>query len=266
MKHFTVNIGGETRTIPGPDDATQEDAQAEAEKQFAASQAADVQRDFSGETGRQGISNPLTGKPTGILGGDFGAAVGRKAANFAQGGAELVGGPMQLLGMKPGPLYQQAEKTPTTTGDKIARFAGASLPLAGLGGAAPFAVGAVEGASAPASSNTQRLLNAGVGAVGAKIPGMSEKTAGALDHLVGTGLGGLLGHGTGGTLGGLATLWGAKLGNQMSHYAPIASYARQLLQRFPSSVVARMLSDAGYPVTKILGQEYDYMNRDRDAQ
>lgn len=240
MKHFTVNIGGETRTIPGPDDATQEQAQAEAERQMQASQSADLQKDLSGP--------------------------GHLVANFAQGAAELVGGPAQLLGATPGPLYQQAEKAKTTTGDKFARAAGASLPLAGLGGAAPLATGAVEGASAPASSNTQRLINAGVGAVGAKIPGISEKTAAALDHLVGTGLGGLLGHGTGGTLGGLATLWGAKLGNQMSHYAPIASYARQLLQRFPPSVVARMLSDAGYPVTKILGQEYDYMNRDRDAQ
>ena len=266
MKHFTVNIGGETRTIPGPDDASQEDAQAEAERQFAASQAADVQRDFSGETGRQGLTNPFTGKP--MMGGDLSASIGRKVANFAQGGAELFGGPAQLLGATPGPAFQQGENAPTTTGDKIARFAGATLPLGPLGAGKFVAptVGAIEGASAPASSNSRRLLNAGVGAVGAKIPGMSEETAGALDHLVGTGLGGLLGHGTGGALGGLATLWGAKLGNQMSHYAPIASYARQLLQRFPPSVVARMLADAGYPVTKILGQEYDYMNRDRDAQ
>ena len=127
----------------------------------------------------------------------------------------------------------------------------------------PLAVGAAEGASAPASSNTQRAINTGVGAIGGKIPGMSAGTATALDHLIGTGIGGVLGHGAGGALGGLASLWGAKLGNQMSHYAPIASYARQLLQRFPPSVVARMLADAGYPVSKILGQEYEYMNRDR---
>ena len=28
MKHFTVTVGGQTRTIPGPDDASQEDADA----------------------------------------------------------------------------------------------------------------------------------------------------------------------------------------------------------------------------------------------
>ena len=98
-----------------------------------ARQAAAVQRDFSGATGRQGIANPLTGKPTGILGGDLGASIGEKAANVAQGGAELVGGPTQLLGNTPGPRYQQAEATPTTTGDKIARFVGATGPLAPLG-------------------------------------------------------------------------------------------------------------------------------------
>jgi len=242
MKQFTVTVGGQTRTIPGPDDASQEDAQAEAERQMQASQSADLQKDMSGP--------------------------GHLIANFAQGAAELVGGPAQLMGAKPGPLYEQAENAKTTPGDRLARIAGASVPLGPMGAGkfvAP-AVGAVEGASAPASSNTQRAVNAGVGAVGAKLPGMSEGTAKALDHLVGTGVGALLGHGAGGALGGLASLWGAKLGNQMSHYAPIASYARQLLQRFPPSVVARMLSDAGYPVTKILGQEYDYMNRDRDAQ
>jgi len=268
MKSFTVSIGGETRTIPGPDDATQEQAQAEAERQMQASQSADLQKDLTGP--------------------------GHLVANFAQGAAELVGGPAKLFGAQPGPRYEQAENAPTTTGDKIARIAGASLPLGGLGGSTgpvsrvvrgaggrmtkavtnplaaakyvPLGVGAVEGASAPADSQTQRAINTGVGAIGGKIPGISPETATALDHLAGTGIGGLLGHSAGGPLGGLASLWGARLGNQMSHYAPIATYARQLLSRYPPSVVARILADAGYPVSKILGQEYDYMTRDRDAQ
>jgi hypothetical protein len=270
MKQFTVTIAGQTRTIPGPDDATQEQAQAEAERQMQASQAADVKRDFSGP--------------------------GHLLANAAQGAAELVGGPAQLMGFKPGSAYQTAEKQPTTTGDKAARFAGAILPLAplsaaGLGsvgdatadalnssgklplylgsagairataGALPAAIGGAEGAGAPADSPTQRAINTGVGAVGGMIPGLPPKAGEAMDHLIGTGVGGIMGHGVGGPLSGLASIWGARLGNQMSHYAPIGTYARALLSRFPPSVVGRMLADAGYPVSKILGQEYDYLGR-----
>jgi hypothetical protein len=271
MKSFTVTIGGETRTIPGPDDATQEQAQAEAERQMQASQSADLQKDLSGP--------------------------GHLVAQAAQGGAELFGGPAQLFGFKPGPLFQQAENAPTTTGDKLARLAGAALPLGPLGAAAttkatpatiargaggrmrkipgipplpgaalvPPAVGAVEGASAPADSQSQRAINTGLGAIGGKFGSMAPETASALDHLAGTALGGLMGHGAGGGFSGLASLWGARLGNQMSHYAPVVSYARQLLSRFPPSVVARMLSDAGYPVSKILGQEFDSMSRTPDG-
>ncbi|HEX3521263.1 MAG TPA: hypothetical protein VHT52_04160 [Stellaceae bacterium] len=327
MKSFTVTIGGQTRTIPGPDDATQEQAQAEAERQMQASQAADVRRDFSGP--------------------------GHLLANAAQGAASLVGGPAQLLGAKAGPAYQTAEKQPTTLGDKAARFAGATLPLAGVGAAAavpkavatvaptventglrwiagrygqgaaeamskdinegidwissrfgpeageeaagkmasgartartlnalapkakaaagpalnaralaiPAAAGAVEGSGAPADSDAQRGINTAVGAVGGMVPGMPAAAGEAVDHLAGMGLGGVLGHSVGGPLGGLASIWGARLGNQMSHYAPIGTYARALLSRFPPSVVGRMLADAGYPVSKIMGSEYDYLGR-----
>jgi hypothetical protein len=260
MKSFTVTIGGETRTIPGPDDATQEQAQAEAERQMQGSQAADVQRDFSGP--------------------------GHLLANAAQGAAELVGGPAQLMGFKPGPAYQAAEKSPQTPGDKAARFAGATLPLAGAAGAGavgataaadalglsapaaaaagsavPAVIGGAEGAGAPADSRSQRAINTGLGAVGGMIPGMPAKAGEAVDHLIGTGIGGVMGHSVGGPLSGLASIWGARLGNQMSHYAPIGTYARALLSRFPPSVVGRMLADAGYPVSKILGSEYDYLGR-----
>lgn len=280
MKNFTVNIGGQSMTMPGPDDATQEQAQAEAERQWQAKQAADVNKDFTGP--------------------------GRLAANFAQGAAELVGGPAQLLGAKPGPLYQRAEAEPTTTADKAARFAGAALPLAPLSGAAlqkggtsvisdmpdvaeflatkglPFAgkvvsrparpvaaaaipavVGGVEGASAPADTPTQRAINTGVGAFtggfGRALPGASS-----LDRLAGSAIGGALGHAIGGGESWLTTSLGALLGGRYGHEAH--EVVGNLLRRFPPSVVARAVAQLGEPMARALADEYDYLSRGSNGE
>jgi hypothetical protein len=243
MKSFTVTVGGQTRTIPGPDDATQEQAQAEAERQAAGKQTADLQASYN-QPGFKGWA-------------------AREVGGFAEGARELMHGPAAAMGLQPGPTQQWEEKKPTTTGENVARFAGAILPGSGVAGRfAPMMTGALEGSGAPADSNTQRAINTGIGAIGGAIPGMPKAAGEAIDHLAGMGIGGLLGHGVGGPLSGLASIWGARLGNQMSHYAPIGTYARNLLSRFPPSVVARMLTDAGYPVSKILGQEYDYLGRE----
>lgn len=257
MKNFTVNIGGQSMTMPGPDDASQEDAQKEAERQYQAKQAADVQRDFSGETGRQGILG------TGILGGDFGANVGRKAANFAQGAGESVAAPAQLMGGTPSATYQRAEAMPTDTGDKIARFAGATLPTAPLGAAGATVgrvIGGVQGASAPAGGTTQRVINTGLGALvggfGRGAPGSSQ-----LDKLAGTAAGMLMGHGLGGAESMFSTYLGGKIGGSVGPAAHEAVAA--LLRKFPPSVVARALVTAGEPFSKMLASEYDYMASDK---
>lgn len=267
MKNFTVNIGGQSMTMPGPDNATQEQAQTEAERQFKAKQAADVNRDFQGP--------------------------GHVLANIAQGGAELFGGPAQLLGATPGPRYQQAENEPTTTGDKAARFAGAALPLAPLGAAgaggatkgvitqfpdvaeflaskgilAPATavsrstipgmaavaptVGAVEGASAPADSQTQRVINTGFGALtGGLGRGVGSSS---LDRLAGALAGGWMGHGLGGWI---PALIGGNLGSAVG---PEAHHAvTNLLRQIPPSVLSRALTSLGYPVSKSLAEQGDY--------
>jgi hypothetical protein len=232
VKNFTVTVGGQSMTMPGPDDATQEQAQAEAERQMQAKQSADLKRDLSGP--------------------------GRAVANFAQGAAELVGEPARAAGAQPGPLYTQAEAAPTTTGDKIARFAGASLPLAPLGAAgvgAARGVGALEGASVPTDSPTERAINTGVGAFfggfGRGAPGSS-----ALDRLAGTAMGLAAGHGLG---GGLATILGGSLGSRLGHSAHEA--VADMLRQYPPSVVARAVASLGEPVSRILAQQYDYLNR-----
>lgn len=223
MKNFTVNIGGQTMTMPGPDNATQEQAQAEAERQMQAKQAADVQRDFRGP--------------------------GHVVANIAQGGAELVGGPAQLLGATPGPRYQQAEKEPTTFGDKAARVAGAALPLAPLGATGatiPRVVGAAEGASVPADSNTQRAINTGIGA----FTGGFGRGSGDLERLAATLSGGWMGLGHGGWI---PALLGGSLGHEAHHAVA------NLLRQFPPSVVARAITQLGGPYTKSIADSYDAM-------
>ena len=269
--------------IDGPDEGTQEQAQEQATRHWQQKQAADVDKDFSGETGRQGIAG------TGILGGDFGANIGRKVANFAQGGAELAGGPAQLAAT-PGPSYQQAEKEPTTTGDKVARFAGATIPLAPLGGAsamrtglrpiypggiaphslvevAPLAVGSiprvvggVEGASAPADTPTQRVVNTGIGAFTGGF-GRVGGGSSALDRLAGTAAGMMMGHGMGGAESLFSTYLGGKIGGQVGHEAHEAVAA--FLRKFPPSVVARAVASLGGSLSKSLADQYDYLERDR---
>lgn len=264
-KKFTVNVGGQNMDVWGPDEGTQEQAQEQATRLMAQKQTADVQRDFSGP--------------------------GRVLANVAQGGAELVGGPAQLMGATPGPLYQQAEATPTTTGDKIARFTGAALPFTPLGAIAggtkvipggattvagapaskvgistippwlagatvPRAVGAIEGASAPADSNTQRAINTGIGAfTGGLGRGAASST---LDRLAGMVAGGWAGHGIGGWV---PALIGGKVGSEVgpeTHQA-VAGFLRQ----FPPSVVARAIAQLGDPFTRMLAKQYDAMPSDR---
>jgi hypothetical protein len=263
-KTFSVNIGGQSMQIDGPDEGTQEQAQEQATRHWQQKQAADVDKDFTGETGRQGITNPLTGKPTGILGGDFGANIGRKVANFAQGGAEVAGGPAQLAGATPGPRYQQAENEPTTTGDNIARAAGAATTLAPLGGGAgaviPRVVGGVEGASAPAASPTQRVVNTGIGAFTGGF-GRAGGGSSALDRLAGTAAGMMMGHGMGGAESLFSTYLGGKIGGQVGHEAHEAVAA--FLRKFPPSVVARAVASLGGSMSKSLADQYDYLERDR---
>lgn len=254
MKSFTVTVGGETKTLQGPDDATQDQAQAEADRQF---QARGIDKDFSGETGRQGITNPLTGKPTGILGGDFGANIGRKAANVAHGAAELVGVPIQAMGGQTGAAYNQAEAEPTTTGDKWARVAGAALPLAPFGAAgvgASRAVGGLEGFAAPASSPTQRGINTAAGTITGGFGRGPAMTA--LDRLAGTATGMIAGHGLGGG-GWFPTLLGGSIGRSVGHEAHEA--VAGLLRHFPPSVVARALVQLGEPFSKLGAEAYDYI-------
>lgn len=226
-KKFTVNVGGQNMDVWGPDEGTQEQAQEQATRLMAQKQAADVQRDFSGP--------------------------GRVLANVAQGGAELVGGPAQLMGATPGPLYQQTEAAPTTTGDKIARFAGAALPLAPLGAAGvgvSRGVGAVEGASAPADSPTQRAINTGLGGIiGGGAPSSLGRLAGMTTGML---------HGG---LGGLESLFSGYLGGQIGSQAhhTVANFLRQ----YPPSVVARALAQLGDPFTRMLAKQYDAMPSDR---
>lgn len=248
-KTFSVNIGGQSMQIDGPDDGTQEQAQEQATRHWQQKQAADVNKDFSGP--------------------------GRILANVAQGGAELFGGPAQLAGATPGPSYQQAEREPTTAGDKVARFAGAALPLAPLGltglaksavkpvaGAAaiPASVGAVEGASAPADTRTQRAVNTGVGAFTGGF-GRGAGGSSALDRLAGAAAGMMMGHGLGGGESMFATYLGGKIGANVGHEAHEAVAA--FLRKFPPSVVSRAIASLSGSVTKGLADQYDYSERDR---
>lgn len=180
-KSYSIDYGGKTYTIDGPDNATQEQ----------------VETAVKARIGQQSGNT---------RGGDLARGL---AHGLASGLGLAQGAPEGSSGWR---------ETGETIGEMAPGVAAGFIPGAGLvrGG-----IGASTGLLQPAKDWKERLENAGIGAASAELGGLPSKlpsyAKSALDHLAERGIGAMLGHGLGlGNWGAMGGQWvGRSVGQEI---------------------------------------------------